>query len=111
MKKENRKYRIIRDYASVWLEFGNFEAIELEAGTSDELHVYREGDFVYVMSTNSGLGYVGIQQIGFCPNPYTHDSTFVQNASEYYVDGGRSLDEFAPVNQTKLLAMYMQQYK
>lgn len=35
--------------------------VTLEAGTSDELDVFNEGATIFVLSTNQGLGYVGMQ--------------------------------------------------
>jgi hypothetical protein len=34
---------------------------KLSAGYSDDIHVYREGSETYVLSTNSRLGYVGLE--------------------------------------------------
>ena len=34
---------------------------KLSAGSGDVLHVYREGTETYVLSTNSRLGYIGLE--------------------------------------------------
>lgn len=36
-------------------------AHKLDAGYSDNLDIYREGRVTYVLSRNSGLGYIGLQ--------------------------------------------------
>jgi hypothetical protein len=34
---------------------------KISAGNADDIHVYREGSQVFVLSVNDGLGYVGLE--------------------------------------------------
>lgn len=34
---------------------------KISTGNADDIHVYREGDQVFVLSINNGLGYVGLE--------------------------------------------------
>ena len=70
---------------------------KLSAGYSDVLDVYREGSETYVLSTNSMLGYVGLEIL---EGPDKTGAIFLQ---EHRVKEALGRDDLAPFNVIKRL--------
>jgi hypothetical protein len=95
----------------------NRKPVELEcaAGSSDDVHVYRDGDRFYILSLNTRIGYVGLavydtEALGKLEDGKALDPTgevFLQNDSEI-IDalGKRGLD-LSPSTITRRLAEFI----
>ena len=71
--------------------------VTLGAGTSDELDIFIEGQRIYALSTNQGLGYVGLQVF--------EDG---EEVAETFIDNGNDQGEYilglTPIWRAKRLA-------
>ena len=77
------------------LMFGN-TAIPLGAGRSDRIHVIKESTVLYVLSTNSKLGYLGLE-IFDAASGEEYEQIFLQNEWELKEYLGKEWEQMEPV--------------
>jgi hypothetical protein len=78
--------------------------VTIDAGESDEIDVFREGELTLVLSTNSRYGYAGIQ--AFKGSEET-GSIFLQNSQDLEDILGRSQLDLSPITIAKRLSEYL----
>lgn len=80
--------------------------VQLSAGSSDDVEVYRDGDSLFVLSTNTRLGYCGIQVFAL-KGDYAGQEIgehFEQSPNENL----EGWDDMAPFNLIRRLAEYVE---
>lgn len=75
---------------------------KIGAGTSDEIHVFREGITTFVLSRNYGLGYFGLEAFN---GREKIGEIFIEN---HQVTETIERDDLDPINVVKRLADYLQ---
>jgi len=116
MKKETRAYNIrqstFEDFDGtpqyynlpMLIEYKGKKQV-ISAGNSDNLTVFRYGPDMAILSTNSGLGYAGLQIIDFKIFDDTDIQVFIQNTEE--LDLVKDFFEYSDSAQADILAQYM----
>ena len=61
----------------------------IRAGNSDDVHVFREEHFLYVVSINSRLGYFGVERFYLEDAQYVHNDPATEDSVAAYEERGR----------------------
>ena len=91
--EETRTARLIS--AGSILMYGS-KAIPLGASRSDSIHVFKESTVLYVLSTNSKLGYLGLE-IFDASSGEEYEQIFLQYVWEFEEYLGRDWEQMEPV--------------
>jgi hypothetical protein len=94
MTPEETRDRKLLNAGSVIDYRGN--TIPLAAGRSDSIHVFKESTVLYVLSTNSKLGYLGLE-IFDATSGEEYEQIFLQYEWELEEYLGRTWEEMEPV--------------
>jgi hypothetical protein len=94
MTPEETRNRQLINAGSV-LMYGS-TAIPLGAGRSDSIHVFKESTVLYVLSTNSKLGYLGLE-IFDASSGEEYEQIFLQYQWELEEYLGRDWEQMEPV--------------
>lgn len=83
---------------------GNYYS--LQGGTNDTIHVFTESIALYVLSTNSGNGTMGLSAF-MQPEPEPINSVFLHNNKEIREHLGSKWEGMKPVSIVKQLMNYL----
>lgn len=82
-----------------------YHEVPISAGSQDDVSVFREKDTTFVLTTNSGVGYLGLE--AYCGDAKLGDVFFHQDIEVEQVLGRRGF-ELSETTMAKRLAEYIQ---
>ena len=94
MIRRTKNYLIKRDYGTVTIDVLGLKNIELDAGTYDDIQVFNDSECIYILTDNSGMGYVGLEVL--CrDNGVQEHAVFIQNVhdvnGEWLINGKQDI--------------------
>jgi len=103
-----REYELVREpFEPAVLEYRDKtgkHSVELNCGSHDEVEVFRERSFTYVLSWNDRLGYVGLERfLGWDKD----GEVFLQNSQDVAECLGKKGLDLTPMTMVKRLAEYL----
>jgi len=83
-----------------------YDVVPIAAGRSDHVHVFRESTVLYVLSTNSTIGYIGLE-IFDASSGEEYDNIFLQFQWEFEEYLGAKWSELTPLTIIKKFILFL----